>query len=628
MKRKNMKRQAVTAFLALCGSALLANEMPSNNANPAYFPSMVQAQLRLNIREGAEMVHFIRDTNDPKIITKTYLLKHADAYAIRPYLREMVQALRVNYKDGDDPNQPHNYYNIYRTKSGIAVPAGVECIKFADGVGAVIISAEEYRFKDSPNGMGIDSIVAHLDKPGMRNSSGQPKFIYFPANRPASELNTMIKNVGANMSDDTVELIGGKDKVAVDKGLNCLFFNTALYSRKNIEDMLKLYDVPHPEVRVKYMIYEIYAENDGRLGADFQAWKNNDGADFFSTGARYRDNWSATFGGGLQRGAGSSNSQYFNFNPKWNTRYLDFLVSRGKGKVAYTGELFIRNNKKGSLVRNTGIVYARQGDQINPAFTMQLGNNYDENGAVTPVTDMVDMGGTTVTVVPANAVIGAAKTADANGDVRVTLTAHNGARFYKNGQECGKKVVVSDSVKGITWGKDETVLSDSGFKIEEGISNGYQFKMDVTPSVTANATILDVSIKSNTLMGYLSDGTPRQSQLEPLTTRIMIGNKNNRFVIGGIEKLDVVRGQGGIPILKDIPLIGWAFSTESESTKKSQLVVVAECESVRPDSAVPENINSDIQVIRDAVKGAGNHNSYGYGQWGFDSGKKLDLNTY
>lgn len=51
-------------------------------------------------------------------------------------------------------------------------------------------------------------------------------------------------------------------------------------------------------------------------------------------------------------------------------------------------------------MRNTGIVYARQGDQINPAFTMQLGNNYDENGAVTPVTDMVDMGGTTVTVVP------------------------------------------------------------------------------------------------------------------------------------------------------------------------------------------------------------------------------------
>ena len=188
----------------LCAGMLSANEMPSGNANPAYFPSSVQAQLRLNIRDGAEMVHFIRETNDPEIITKTYILKHADPNSIRPFLREMVQALRVNYKDGDDPDQPHNYYNVYRTKSGIAVPTGVECVKFADGTGALIVSAEEYRFRDSLNGMGIDSIVAFLDKRGMRNSSGQPKYVYFPANRPASELNTMIRNVGANMSDDLV----------------------------------------------------------------------------------------------------------------------------------------------------------------------------------------------------------------------------------------------------------------------------------------------------------------------------------------------------------------------------------------------------------------------------------------
>ena len=628
MKAMTSIRPFAMLGAALCAGMLSANEMPSGNANPAYFPSAVQAQLRLNIKDGAELVHFIRETNDPEIITKTYLLKHADPNSIRPFLREMVQALRVNYKDGDDPNQPHNYYNIYRTKSGIAVPTGVECVKFADGKGALIVSAEEYRFRDSPNGMGIDSIVAFLDKPGMRNSSGQPKYVYFPANRPASELNTMIRNVGANMSDDLVELIGGKDKVAVDKGLNCLFFNTALYSRKNIEDMLKLYDVPHPEVRVKYMIYEIFAENDGRIGADFQAWKNNDGADFFSTGARYRDNWSAVFGGGLQRNVGSNNSQYFNFNPKWNTRYLDFLVSRGKGKVAYTGELSIRNNRTGSLTKNTGIVYAKQGEQTGNSFSLQLGNNYDENGNVTPVANMVDSNGKAVTLVPADAVVGAAKTADANGDVRVLLTAHNGARFYKDGKEYGRKVVVSPSVTGITWGAENVLSSESGFQIEEGISNGYLFRMDVTPSITANATILEVSLTSNTLMGYLSDGTPRQSQLEPLTTRIMIGNQKNRFIIGGIEKLDVVRGQGGIPILKDIPLLGWAFSTESESTKKSQLVVVAECETVRPDSPLPENISSDIQLIRSKVKDAGEKNAYGYGQWGLDPDKKADWDTY
>ena len=50
----------------------------------------------------------------------------------------------------------------------------------------------------------------------------------------------MIEAVGANMTDDTTEQIGGKDKVREDKDLNALFLNTALYSKKNIEEMLKL----------------------------------------------------------------------------------------------------------------------------------------------------------------------------------------------------------------------------------------------------------------------------------------------------------------------------------------------------------------------------------------------------
>lgn len=41
------------------------------------------------------MVHFIRDNNDPRVVTKTYLLKHVDAYEFRDYIRQMVQAKRV-----------------------------------------------------------------------------------------------------------------------------------------------------------------------------------------------------------------------------------------------------------------------------------------------------------------------------------------------------------------------------------------------------------------------------------------------------------------------------------------------------------------------------------------------------
>ncbi|MDD5663884.1 MAG: hypothetical protein PHT71_06445, partial [Victivallaceae bacterium] len=213
-----MNKKMIFAGILSAGTlAVLANQQPTSNNNPAYGNSKVEAQLRLNIKEGAEVVHFIRDTNDPKVITKTYVLKHADPYSIRPYLREMVQTTRVNYNNatGRDNTDYYNQYskdNAAKTQK-IFVNTGIECVKFSDGTGVIMVSAEDYRFKDNENGMGIDSLVAKLDVPNIKNSSGGPKYIYFPARRPANELQTLIKLVGANVSNDTVELIGGKDKV-------------------------------------------------------------------------------------------------------------------------------------------------------------------------------------------------------------------------------------------------------------------------------------------------------------------------------------------------------------------------------------------------------------------------------
>ena len=61
----------------------------------AYAPTRVEAKLLIPVRENADTLHFIRDNNDPRVITKTYEIKHADAYEIRDCLREMVQSKRV-----------------------------------------------------------------------------------------------------------------------------------------------------------------------------------------------------------------------------------------------------------------------------------------------------------------------------------------------------------------------------------------------------------------------------------------------------------------------------------------------------------------------------------------------------
>ena len=520
-----MNNKILVGLCVCCTAAsLLANQQPTSNLNPSYGKSSVQAHLRLNIKDGAEAVHFIRDTNDPKIITKTYVLKHADANSIRPYLREMVQAARVDYNNNAG-RENTDYFNVYSKDNKektqkIFVPCGVECVRFADGTEMLIISAEDYRFETSASGMGIDELVARLDQPNIKNSSGQPKYVYFPLNRSASELQTMIKNVGANVSNDTTELIGGKDKIEVDTDLNCLFFNTALYSRKNIEEMLKLYDKPHAQVKVSCTVYELEAENDGMLGLDFQSWKNNNGVQFLKTGANLSHNYNIRDIVSAVAPNGTVNTDYFQFNPKWNTRFLDFLVSKGKAKVISTGSVTIESGATGKFTRKSGILYA----------------------ALSPISSVSDK------------------------------TAH------------GNAVNVA------------------------GANEKFKFELQITPEVSSKASVLNLNINTRSMLGYNSDGSVRSSDFST-TQHVMIANNKKRFYLGGIEKTQQVRDAGGIPFLKDIPVLGWAFSTERESLKKTQLVVVADCEVMMPQSEVtPPVMNLKY--------------AYGYDQYLIDTEKK------
>ena len=507
-----------------------------NNAPTAsYMDSQVQAQLRVDLDRDTDAVHFIRDNNDPRVITKTYLLKHAHPYAVRSLLRDAITTKRVD-----------------------ASYTGVETILFEDGTALLFVSAEEYRFKDHENGMGIDSLVARFDQPGMLNSSGQPKFVYFPANVPAATLMPMIEKVGMNVKDDEAELIGGKDKVKLDPDLNCLFFNTASYSRKNIEEMLRKYDVPLPEIKIKLNVYELYSENDDKLGVDFQAWKNNEGTDFFSVGGRFRDNWAATYGGTMARPQGSERTSFYNFNPKWNTRYLDFLTSKGKAKIAYSGEVTVRQNTTSTLSRTTQIFYTDTTvppddtqETIDNWFTRPLDNALQALGRESP-----------------------------GNDIRI-----------------GK-----DNQQNVTRAPQS-----------------FGFIMTVKAgSIAPEAAILQISLDNSSLIGYQSSGAPRIQKGNTIRNSVMISTRRNEFVIGGLEKREVVRGSTGVPYLKDIPGLGYLFQVESESTRKSQLVVAAQCEYVYPESISPEEYDKLIRSIRTRTADAGGRNHYFFNQYLLD----------
>lgn len=497
----------------------------ANIPSAGYGSTTVQTQLRVDVKESEQAIRFVRSNTDPFVITKLYTLKHAEPYALRGYLLSVVQGTKV----GGNPVQ-------------------VDAVEFNDGRGVLLVSAEDYRFEKTGNGESIDEIIERLDQPGIGYSSGRPKFIYFPKVNAAANLKEMVLNVGAAARGDTVSFTGGTDALTVDGGLNALFIAAPNWSLASIREQLEQYDRPMPEIRLEYQLIELSTENDDRLGVDFQSWKNNDGVDFFSAGGRYRNNWASTFAGGID-GSHSSRTDFFNFNPKWNTKYFDFLTSTGRAKVVTQGVITAKNRRKAEISVGSGLFYEEED----------------------PIKD----------------------------------TSIN-------------ESIVIDGKPKLPAGAD--VPLEHGNRQNTKASQGFKFSMEVTPVVADKASVLPIKVSGVSLLGWNSDGTPRLSKSD-FETEIHLGYEARDFVIGGIKRKQIVRSVSGIPLLKDIPVLGWAFSSESESARETELILSVHAEYARPSDEAPEALRSEMKAADDALTHGIEHpiTNLGFEQFGLDS---------
>ncbi len=531
-------------FLFAAGlSAVEVQGVPrdSNFNNTAgYDGTRIEAQLMVNVKDDTNTIHFIRDNNDPRVVTKTYILKNCDPYQFRDYLRQIVQSKRVGNTSLQQqypgntaapfaatvstpvPNTPAAQPG-YSPRVQLGSNTAVECLKYADGTGLLMVSAEEYRFKDSTNGIGIDTLVKILDNPALGDLNyGYQMFLYMPKFVPARNLMPLIENSGMNISDVS-ELWQGQDIVAYDSGLNWLAFDVTNYSCANIAAMLAKFDVPIPQVRLKIKVYELTTENDDKIGIDFQNWKNNAGTDFFSIGGRYRNNWAATYSPGSVlplKNYGSERTGFFNFNPRWNTRYIDLLASKGKANIVHSGEICIRNAYSGSFSRYTQLIFIDSGTSVSSASNPAQGATDFGVGAYQLLSDIV---GRTL-----------------RQDIPVA-----------KGQQ------------------QKTTVSTANF--------GFSMKVN-SVAVGTEETQFDITLSNTSLLGFQSDGRPRISAGNTVSQVVSLPHGKDTFVIGGLVKHTVVESTTGIPFLSDIPWIGkYLFGSTSKSIKQSQLVVVGQC---------------------------------------------------
>lgn len=499
--------------------------LPALNNKPtgAYAASNVETKLNVEIKDGVKQVRFIRDNSDPFVITKAYVLKHADPYTMRGILRHVVAGTTI-----------------------AGSPVAVDAVRFVGGKGVILISAEEYRFQKNGNNTGFDELVATFDKPKMAYSSGSVEMIYYPKYSSASTLLTILEESKIGFAaPDGVEFARHPDGLqmpgtaggVVDSDLNALLLTVNRWDLATVKDFLKQVDTPINQVRVTYKVLEVFAENDQKLGLDFQAWKNNDGIDLFSVGGRYNQNW---LGGRLTPNMGFTDASFYNFNPKWNTKYLDFLANNGKAKIVGEGTIHVADGKTSTVTFASGAMAVKSENianktLLNDQLPSAAANKYYGK-------DLNDKN-----LKPANPLI---DHATAQGNTQTITAGDQGNRFEFTVKPLGSSGIRSGAAK------------------------------------------VEIELVSNSIVGWTGTGTPRINS-SSYKTQIQVGNNKKDFVIGGISKTTVTRGVNGIPLLKDLPVLGWLFSTETDTVKKSQYVLIASVEYAAPADQVSKTVKGE-----------------------------------
>jgi len=110
--------------------------------------------------------------------------------------------------------------------------------------------------------------------------------------------------------------------------------------------------------------------------------------------------------------------------------------------------------------------------------------------------------------------------------------------------------------------------------------------IEFTPSVASDGSVtLFLAPQVSLFTGYTPQGYPIVSTRE--TSNIVRVFDGEVVVIGGLLRDEDVKTVSGIPLLKEIPVLGELFKQRSKRTRKSEVVVFAQIRIVQPDEGLP-----------------------------------------
>ncbi|MEZ4872224.1 MAG: hypothetical protein R2827_08250 [Bdellovibrionales bacterium] len=118
-----------------------------------------------------------------------------------------------------------------------------------------------------------------------------------------------------------------------------------------------------------------------------------------------------------------------------------------------------------------------------------------------------------------------------------------------------------------------TVTNANGLTTDRVDRIPFSLSMNVTPQITANGSVIMTISLNRSFPGAQdeSSGT-RPVNSRSANTRVLVDN-GQTAVLGGIFQNDVTSSEQGLPVLKDIPVIGWLFKSKSLTRVKTELLL-------------------------------------------------------
>ena len=337
---------------------------------------------------------------------------------------------------------------------------------------------------------------------------------------------------------------------------------------------VKEIDIPPSQLLLDVAVYELDTQNDLAIGFDWESWKNGPGRNLFELVS-----WN--FGGDFRNELFPGNAPvgvsdwgcFRSYNVFLTTAYIDFLQNKGKARLVTKSTITAKSGTVGELAavdQVLGFSTTPGAERLLPPMSAlvrltDIWEFYYKNGEVPiSVDQLVSLPGT-----------------DAVTQI------HDFLNYKLTGVDSGasfSSIIASlnDRIKDGVLTRDELeevpvpmaltlrVFRDRTLRYTNQGQAGVL--LTAYPVVGLESAEVAMALDVSDVTGLTPSGTPIIEH-RYISSEVQLKD-GQPFVLGGLKRSTTVQTGSGIPYLRDIPVLGYAFGREVTTKREKEMVVL------------------------------------------------------